>query len=380
MQYVQFGSLDTPISRFGMGCMRYPKIELSDGSEVIDEEEAIRMIRYAIDHGVNYFDTAYAYPGSEKILGKALQNGYREKVVIATKLPIGDVKNADDLKRIHDEQVARLGVDVIDIYIFHCLDRGNWEKVKKYDGIRFMEQLKISGKIRQIGFSFHSEYDLFEEIVDAYHWDMCLIQFNILDDNHQAGVRGLKYAAQKGISVAIMEPLKGGMLASKIPNDVQKLLDGYTEKRSLVEWALRFVYHFPEAKVILSGVSSMEQLKENIRIFDEAAPDVLSADDLAMLAQIKDIYRQTVRVGCTGCGYCMPCPKGINIPEIFKVYNDASLSDWTEYGSVFYSLMVSNNGKDATSCIECRSCEDHCPQSIAIADVLKEAHASFTAS
>lgn len=379
MEYNQFGSLDKKISRFGMGCMRYPRKTLSDGTDVIDEDEAIKMIRYAIDHGVNYFDTAYAYPGSEEVLGKALQDGYREKVVIATKLPIGDVNSEDDLKRIYDEQVKRLGVDVIDIYIFHCLDRGNWEKVKKFNGIKFFEQLKNEGKIRQIGFSFHSEYDLFENIVDAYPWDMCLIQFNLLDDNHQAGVKGLKYAAQKGISVAIMEPLKGGMIANKIPADVQKLLDGYAERRSLVEWALRFVYNFPEAKVILSGVSSMEQLKDNIRIFNEAAPNVLSAEDLQMLKEVKNIYRQLVRVGCSGCGYCMPCPEGINIPEIFKVYNDQALSDWTEFGKVFYSLMVSNTGKDATSCIECRSCEGHCPQGIAIADVLKEAHASLTA-
>lgn len=379
MEYNQFGSLDKKISRFGMGCMRYPRKTLSDGTDVIDEDEAIKMIRYAIDHGVNYFDTAYAYPGSEEVLGKALQDGYREKVVIATKLPIGDVNSEDDLKRIYDEQVKRLGVDVIDIYIFHCLDRGNWEKVKKFNGIKFFEQLKNEGKIRQIGFSFHSEYDLFENIVDAYPWDMCLIQFNLLDDNHQAGVKGLKYAAQKGISVAIMEPLKGGMIANKIPADVQKLLDGYAERRSLVEWALRFVYNFPEAKVILSGVSSMEQLKDNIRIFNEAAPNVLSAEDLQMLKEVKNIYRQLVRVGCSGCGYCMPCPEGINIPEIFKVYNDQALSDWTEFGKVFYSLMVSNTGKDATSCIECRSCESHCPQGIAIADVLKEAHASLTA-
>ena len=379
MEYNQFGSLEKKISRFGMGCMRYPRKTLSDGTDVIDEDEAISMIRYAIDHGVNYFDTAYAYAGSEEVLGKALQDGYREKVVIATKLPIGDVNSEDDLKRIYDEQVKRLGIDVIDIYIFHCLDRGNWEKVKKFNGIKFFEQLKNEGKIRQIGFSFHSEYDLFEKIVDAYPWDMCLIQFNLLDDNHQAGVKGLKYAAQKGISVAIMEPLKGGMIANKIPADVQKLLDGYAEQRSLVEWALRFVYNFPEAKVILSGVSSMEQLKDNIRIFDDAAPNVLSADDLQMLKEVKNIYRQLVRVGCSGCGYCMPCPEGINIPEIFKVYNDQALSDWTEFGKVFYSLMVSNTGKDATSCIECRSCESHCPQGIAIADVLKEAHASLTA-
>ncbi len=379
MEYVQFGSLEKRISRFGMGCMRYPRMTLSDGSDVIDEDEAVSMIRYAIDNGVNYFDTAYAYPGSEQVLGRALKDGYREKVVITTKLPIGDVKSEADLKRIYDEQVKRLDVDVIDIYIFHCLDRGNWEKVKKFRGIAFFEQLKKEGKIRQIGFSFHSEYDLFEEIVNAYAWDMCLIQLNLLDDNHQAGVKGLKYAAKRGISVAIMEPLKGGMLASKIPADVQKLLDGYAEKRSLVEWALRFMYNFSEAKVILSGVSSMEQLKDNLRIFGDAAPGVLSTGDLTMLAQVKDIYRQAVRVGCSGCGYCMPCPEGINIPEIFKVYNDQALSDWTEFGRVFYSLMVSNNGKDATSCVECRSCESHCPQHIAIADVLKAAHASLTA-
>ena len=378
MEYNQFGSLDMKVSRFGMGCMRYPMKTQSDGSNVIDEDEAIKMIRYAIDHGVNYFDTAYAYAGSEEVLGKALKDGYRDKVVIATKLLISAANSADDLQKMFEEQMKRLDVDVIDIYIFHCLDKGTWEKVKKYDGIKFMERLRSEGKIKQIGFSFHSEYALFEEIVDTYPWDMCLIQLNILDDNHQAGVKGLKYAAQKGISVAIMEPLKGGMLVSKIPTKVEKLLSDYPEKRSLVEWALRFVYNFAEAKVILSGVSSMDQLKDNIRIFNAAAPDVLSAEDKDLIAKVKDIYLQMTKVGCTGCRYCMPCPEGINIPEIFKVYNDQSLSDWTEFGKVFYSMLMSNSGKDASSCIECRSCESHCPQQIAIVDVLKEAHASLT--
>ncbi len=378
MQYNRFGSLDREISRFGMGCMRYPKKKLSDGTETTDEDEAIRMIRYAADHGVNYFDTAYAYDGSERILGKALKDGYREKVCIATKLPIGSVESEDDLKKLFEESMLRLDTDVIDVYIFHCLDRSNWEKVKKFRGIEFMERLKSENKIRQIGFSFHSEYGLFEEIIDAYNWDMCLIQLNILDDNHQAGVKGLRYAAQKGVDAAIMEPLKGGLLANRIPEDVQTLLNARPEKRSLVEWALRFVCHFPEAKVILSGVSSMAQLQDNIRIFEDAKPNGMSKADFELIAQIKSIYMRLVKVGCSGCGYCMPCPAGINIPEIFKVYNDSALSDWPEFGRVFYSLLASN-GKDASACVECRRCEAHCPQHIAIADVLKEAHASMTA-
>lgn len=378
MRYNEFGSLGTSVSRFGMGCMRLPQAVGEDGKKAIDEKQSIEMIRYAIENGVNYFDTAYAYRGSEEVLGKALQDGYRERVVIATKTPVGEVKGPEDYQRLYQEQISRLQVDYIDIYIFHCLDRANWEIVKNTGGLAFMENLKSQGKIRQIGFSFHAEYELFEEIIDAYPWDMCLIQLNILDDQHQAGIRGLEYAAKKGIPVVIMEPLKGGLLGGSPPEKVRELLKSHREDKSLVEWAFRWLYNRREVKVILSGVSSMEQLKDNIRIFNNSGTDVMAQADLELIDRIKAEYAKIVRVGCTACGYCMPCPAGVNIPEVFKVYNDAGLSTWTEYGRVFYSLVASNSGRDASNCIECGSCLKRCPQSIPIPDMLRQAHIHMT--
>ena len=372
MQYIDlFGK---KISRFGMGCMRPPQIKADDGSETIDEQEAIKMIRHAIDNGVNYFDAAHSYPGIEELLGKALLDGYREKVLIATKCPVWAVKQTQDYQTFFDEECSRLQTDHIDIYLFHCLDRNNWDIVKATGGIEYMKELKRQGKVGRFGFSFHADYDIFTEIVDAHDWDICMIQLNILDQNHQAGVKGLKYAAQKGIPVVIMEPLKGGLFGGNVPNEVESLLEEYADKKSLVEWAFRWVGDYKEAKVILSGVSSMAQLNEALRIFDDIKPGSLRQQDFEMIDKIVEIYRSKVRVGCTGCGYCMPCPAGVNIPEIFKVYNDASLSGWTEYGKVFYGLVAAHAGKDASNCIECAQCESHCPQHIEIMQTLKEAH------
>ena len=307
-------------------------------------------------------------------MGEALKDGFREKVMIATKSPVWDAYNHDDYQRFFNEQLERLQVDYIDVYLFHCLDRDNWEKVKAAGGIAFMEGLKESGRIKSFGFSFHGEYELFKEIADACSWDVCLIQLNILDQNHQASVKGLKYAAQKGIPVVIMEPLKGGLLGNQPPEEVELLLKNYQEKRTLVEWAFRWLYNFEEVSVVISGASTMEQLQDSIRIFSEAETGAMTVSDQQLVQQIKTIFERKVRVGCTGCGYCMPCPAGVNIPEIFKIYNDASLSAWTEFGKVFYGLVASHNGRDASNCVECKACESHCPQKLQIVDFLKQAH------
>lgn len=374
MRYNNLGAEGRAVSRFGMGCMRYPKTTDEGGCEITDEAEAIKMIHYAIDHGVNYFDTAYAYGDSEEILGRALMGGYREKVVIATKIPICDVKSSEDYQTYFRKQAERLKTGYIDIYLMHCLDRSNWEIVKKTDGIRCMEELKAQGKIKKFGFSFHGNYEVFQEIVDAYPWDICMIQLNILDQNHQAGVKGLTYAARRGIPVAVMEPLKGGLLGGDPPEKVKRLLENYAEQRTLTEWAMRWLYNFSEIKVVLSGVSSMEQLRDNIRIFDDAKTDVLNKSDFELIQSIKETYEGLVKVGCTGCGYCMPCPAGVNIPEIFKIYNDAGLSPWDLFGKTFYSLVVANSGGGAANCLECGRCETKCPQHLSIMDTLKEAH------
>jgi predicted aldo/keto reductase-like oxidoreductase len=380
MVYNAFGRISEKVSRFGVGCMRFPHTIDSQGNDAIDEGCVTKMISYAISKGVNYFDTAYSYPGSEEVLGKALKGGYREKVIVATKCPMHEIGHCSDYIRVLNESLRRLGTDYIDIYLFHSLDRTGWEKVKSTNGIAMLEEMKKTGKIRAIGFSFHADHDLFREIIDAFQWDMCLIQLNILDCDHQAGVRGLKYAGQKGIPVAIMEPLKGGILGGEPPEEVAKLLDSYHEKRSLVEWSFRWLYSQKEVKVVLSGVNAMDQLKDNIRIFSEADTDVLSPQDEELLKQIRSIYASRVRVGCTGCGYCMPCPNNVNIPEIFKVYNDSALSPWTEFGKTFYNLVAVSNDRDASKCTGCRLCETRCPQQIPVAARLREAHEAMKPS
>jgi predicted aldo/keto reductase-like oxidoreductase len=380
MVYNAFGRISEKVSRFGVGCMRFPHTIDSQGNDAIDEGCVTKMISYAISKGVNYFDTAYSYPGSEEVLGKALKGGYREKVIVATKCPMHEIGHCSDYIRVLNESLRRLGTDYIDIYLFHSLDRTGWEKVKSTNGIAMLEEMKKTGKIRAIGFSFHADHDLFREIIDAFQWDMCLIQLNILDCDHQAGVRGQKYAGQKGIPVAIMEPLKGGILGGEPPEEVAKLLDSYHEKRSLVEWSFRWLYSQKEVKVVLSGVNAMDQLKDNIRIFSEADTDVLSPQDEELLKQIRSIYASRVRVGCTGCGYCMPCPNNVNIPEIFKVYNDSALSPWTEFGKTFYNLVAVSNDRDASKCTGCRLCETRCPQQIPVAARLREAHEAMKPS
>lgn len=351
------------VSRFGMGCMRLPKTKGPDGTEIIDEKESIKMIRYAIDNGVNYIDTAHVYPGSEVIVGKALKDGYRQKVMIATKSPVWDVSNYDDYQKFFDEELQRLQTDYVDVYLLHSLNKAHWEKVKKADGVRFMQRLKEKGKAKKIGFSFHDDFTLFEEIIGAGRWDICMIQLNIMDQNEQAGVRGLKYAAQQGLDVVIMEPLKGGTLAENVPEEVDALLSRYGDKRSLVEWAFRWLYNHEEVKVILSGVSNMKQLKENIEIFKHAKPNVMTRQDFELIDKVITYYNGRIKVNCTGCGYCMPCPQGIDIPHIFWSYNQAYR----------YSAKKPVSGKDASDCIACKKCESHCPQNIDITAKLKEA-------
>ena len=320
MYYRDFGNLGFKVSTFGMGCMRLPLQVLPDGStdsSKIDEAEAIKMIHYAIDHGVNYIDTAYGYHGgnSEIVTGKALKNGYREKVKLATKLPVWYANSYDDFERLLDEQLAKLQVDYIDFYLLHALNKSRWEKIKNLNVISFLEKAVASGKIKYPGFSFHDDLSAFKSIIDDYDWKMCQIQLNFIDEDYQAGVEGLRYAGSKGIPVVIMEPLKGGRLARNIPGDIRNLWDSYHVKRSPVEWAFRWLYNFPEVTVILSGVSTMEQLKENIEIFSKAAPNSMTEEELNIVDKVKALYESKTRVGCTACNYCMPCPSGWIFPE-----------------------------------------------------------------
>jgi len=382
MQYRKFGKLGFDVSAFGLGCMRFPLKEQPDGSRdysQIDEEEAIRMIRYAVDHGVNYLDTAYPYHGgnSERVVGKALKDGYREKVKLATKCPVWMVNGPDDFEKLLDEQLGKLEVDYVDFYLLHALNKESWKKVLEYDGLSFLDRAKQSGKIKYAAFSFHDELPVFKEIIDSYPWDMCQIQLNILDDEYQAGVEGLRYAHSKGISVVIMEPLKGGKLAQHVPNDIQAAWDKAPVKRSPQEWAFRWLANFPEVTVILSGSSTMDQLKDSIQIFETAAPNSLTEEELSIIQEVKNLYKSKIKVDCTACNYCMPCPSGLNIPRKFQLYNDSAMYEVFEEYANHYQRFI-QEGKDASHCVECGQCEAACPQSLPIIEKLKELHAYFT--
>ncbi len=377
MQYRDFGKLGFKISTFGVGCMRLPLEPGAEDSTHIDESAAIRMIRTAIDNGVNYIDTAYPYHGqhSEPLVGRALKDGYRERVKLATKLPTWLVKKPEDCDRLLDEQLRRLDTDHIDFYLLHALDAERWENLLKNNIFDFIARAKKSGKIRHIGFSFHDELPVFKRIIDAGGWDMCQIQFNILDTHYQAGEEGLQYAAAHGIPVVVMEPLRGGNLAQHVPADVQKVWDEYPERRSAAEWAFRWVCNHPEVAVVLSGVSNMEQTRDNLRIFEKALPGSMSKQELELVERVQAIYRSRIRVGCTGCEYCMPCPAGVGIPSVFRIYNNASLFDLKpEQRGAQYAQLVEKK-EDATRCVRCGRCETKCPQHIAIRDKLQEADA-----
>lgn len=372
MQYIKFGKQDFSVSRFGMGCMRMPSKIVSEGKRKIDEDESIKMIRYAIDHGVNYFDTAYAYGDSELVVGKALSEGYREKVKLATKLPSWEIKSYGDFNKYLDEQLKRLQVECIDTYLLHAMKQTFWENFKKLDVFKFLDEAKKQGEIVCAGFSFHDQLSLFKEIVDSYNWDMCQIQLNYLDEHMQAGLEGLHYSASKGLPVVIMEPLKGGSLVNNLPNEVTELLKEDGSGINPVRLALRYLYSLPEATVILSGVSSMEQLKEDIEIFNSMPSGPLNDKELMLVNRVKDLLKSKIVIGCTGCGYCMPCPSGVAIPDLFKSYNDVHMFNQLKLSKIFYQDVFTNGKKDASQCTECGQCEEKCPQRLEIIQGLKD--------
>lgn len=375
MQYTRFGKLDFNVSRFGVGCMRLPEEKTADGKLIINEEEAIKMIRHAIDQGVNYIDTAYPYHRgeSEPLVGKALKDGYRGKVKLATKLPTWLTNSYEDFEKYLDEQLQRLQVDCIDFYLLHALSTERWKKIKGNNVFKFLDEAKRKGKIKYAGFSFHDEVSLFKEIIDSYDWDMCQIMLNYLDRDYQAGVEGLHYAASKGIPVVIMEPLKGGKLTLNVPADIMDVWNSASVKRSPAEWAFRWLYNFPEVTVILSGVSSMDQLKENLDIFDRSKSNVMTDEDFSLVDKARDLYNSKIKIGCTECHYCESCPSQIPIPDIFSLYNDIYMFNNTEKSTQFYKRIMGAN-KDASKCAECGQCEGVCPQHLSIRELLKEAH------
>jgi predicted aldo/keto reductase-like oxidoreductase len=364
MEYVPFGKTGINVSRLGLGCMRFPK----------EEDEAIRMVRYAVDNGVNYLDTAYMYRDSEVITGKALKDGYRKKVILATKSPIMKITSAAELEPCLDEELKRLGTDYIDVYLLHNMSDSHWEKVKKFDGLDFLDRMIQKGKIRRKAFSIHNTTEKFKEIVNTFDWDMAQIQLNILDENNQVGVEGLKYGVAKGLAMVIMEGLRGGNLTANVPEEITTLINAFPVKRNFAEWCVRWLYNMKEATVILSGTSTLDQLKDNLRIFEHSSPGVMPPEEYELIREMQRILTSKVSIGCTGCRYCMPCPQNVAIPEIFSLYNKFKLipGNWVDQMTYIESFL--SGGKGADKCISCGECEKKCPQNLSIPKLLTGVH------
>jgi len=377
MQYRQVPKNGDQLSALGFGAMRLPT---KRGR--IDEERATRQIRYAIDKGVNYVDTAVPYHGgeSERFLGRALSGGYREKVKLATKLPPWSVKTREDMDRILDIQLKKLQTDRIDYYLLHSLEAGQWKRLLDLGVLKFLESAKVAGKIRNAGFSFHGDRRTFREIIDAYDWVFCQIQYNFLDETNQAGTEGLRYAASKNIAVMVMEPLRGGMLAGKLPKEVREIYDRAEMRRSAAAWALRWVWNHPEVTVVLSGMNDENHIAENLKTCEDALPGSMTAVELATIEAVAGTYRRLLKVGCTGCAYCMPCPFGVNIPQCLFLYNDYSMGGNHLMTRGLYGMgLMGGMGPraDASLCRSCGKCAKACPQKIAIPDELKKVRSTL---
>jgi uncharacterized protein len=365
MKYRTLGKNHDKVSVLGFGCMRLPV--LNDVYADINEEEAMKQIRYSIDNGVNYIDTAYPYHAgnSEAFVGKALQDGYREKVFLATKLPSWMIKTREDMDKYLNIQLERLQTDHIDFYLLHALNKGSWDNYVKLDVFDFIEKALASKKIRNIGFSFHDEFPVFKEILNSYNWDFCQIQMNYYDEEYQAGLEGLKLAGKKGIDVIVMEPLRGGRLAAEGPKEIQKLWDKANGSHTPAGWALRYLWNYPEVKVILSGMNNFDHIKDNISEANNAEVNMLSEQEINLIKEVKDLYKARIQVDCTNCKYCMPCPYGVHIPGNFAIYNNAHVfDDKKHYKREYYNMLKSEELADA--CQKCGQCESVCPQNISI--------------
>ena len=375
MQYRKMPKNGDALSVLGFGCMRLP---MRDSQ--IDEARAIRQIRSAIDRGVNYVDTAWPYHAgqSEPLLGKALLDGYRERVRVATKLPSWLIKTRADMDRYLNAQLQKLQTDHIDYYLLHTLDGALWDNLERLDAIGFLEQAKRDGRIVNAGFSYHGLGSDFNRIVDAYPWIFCQIQYNYLDRAYQAGDAGLAYAASKGLGVVVMEPLRGGNLGlAKPPPDVEAIWKESGVSRTPAEWALRWIWDRPEVTVVLSGMNDESHIDENLRIAGHAHAHSLAPEELAWVDRAAQTYLRLMKVGCTGCGYCMPCPAHVAIPLCFEEYNRMHMFQEYDVGKFRYAFRLSGDLVDgrpcyASQCVSCGACVKKCPQRIAIPDVFKQ--------
>ena len=363
-----FGKLQVPVSPFGMGMMRLPTGP--DGNP--DEAEVARMVRAAVDQGVNYFDTAFGYHGgkSEIALGKALEGGLRDQVYIATKLPRWNVKKAEDMMPIFEEQLQKLKTDHIDFYLLHAIDGPSFEELRGYGVLDFLTELKAAGKIRYAGFSYHDDFATLGPILDSYDWDFVQVQFNYMDvEDSAGGLSAIRLLGERNIPVVVMEPLLGGKLATP-PAEVLDLFAGLGAKRAPVDWAFRWILNHPEIAVVLSGVSNMQQLQEDIDIFRDLDAGCLTPSEAAAFEQVRETYLKRIAVPCTGCAYCKPCPANVNIPELFSLWND-----FTKFSTIggdrwrYNSIVDAKAGPD--QCVGCNQCMEKCPQSFDIPEQLR---------
>jgi len=365
--------------------MRLPMIKDGD-AEKVDVAEAIRIIRYGIDNGINYVDTAWPYHGgeSEKIVGQALKDGYREKVKLVSKLPMWEVNKTEDFDEFLNKQLEKLQTDHLDIYLFHGLNRGRFQKLKDLNLIKKMEEAREKGLIRHFGFSFHDSWEVFKEIIDFYSWDMAHIQHNYIDIDYQATTKGLKYAAKKGIAVVIMEPIKGGKLANPTP-EVTKILEKASIKRTLVDWALQFLWNKLEVSVVLSGMGSHQMVQENLNSASNSKIDQLTFQEEEILEQIAQTFRKVIKIPCTACGYCLPCPNGVNIPGNLHYVNELAWGREKKTMVNWYNTMAKTVEElkekpaegNASLCINCGECLEKCPQFIDIPTELEKINEIF---
>ncbi|MBQ8653300.1 MAG: aldo/keto reductase [Clostridia bacterium] len=360
-----------PISLLGFGCMRLP---MTMGR--IHMQEAEKQIMAAIERGVNYFDTAYIYPGSESALGEILEkNGVRDRVRIATKLPHYLIRTREGLDKLFSEELRRLRTDHVDYYLMHMLtDVQTWERLQELGITEWLEEKKRAGQIRQVGFSYHGSSDMFCRLVDAFDWDMCLIQYNYMDEHSQAGQKGLRYAHGKGLPVFIMEPLRGGKLVSHLPEEARRIFSSHPVQHTPAQWAFRWLWNQSEVTCVLSGMNSMDMVLDNIETASSVSAGELTEADQSMLQRVIAAINARMKVGCTGCGYCMPCPKHVDIPGTFAAYN-RRYAEGKFWGTVDYVICTAlrKNSSAASCCVGCGKCEQHCPQHISIRKELENA-------
>jgi len=376
VDYRTVGKTKERVSILGFGAMRLP---VRGGNEAdVDEPKAVEMIRHAIDRGVNYVDSAYVYHGgnSEKVVGRALRDGYRKKVFVATKLPVWSVQKVDDAERLFNEQLVRLETDRIDFYLLHCLMKASWPKMRDLGVLKWAEKKRAEGRIGHIGFSFHDAYDVFTPIVDGYDWSFCQIQYNLVNEDVQAGTRGLEYAAKKGLGVIIMEPLFGGGLANP-PEAIRAIWAGSKRPLRPADAALRWVWSRPGVSVVLSGMTTLEQVKENLESAARVGEGGLDEEERAVVARVQRAYGELSPIPCTKCGYCMPCPNGVDIPVNFELYNNAAVykGNTTTLSRNLYHAMP--EAQRAAACKDCRECEERCPQQIPVSEKMKVVRKQF---